>query len=136
MVVMSMTIGQNIKTIRKKVGMTQKDLSSQTGISVQSIRKYESDKVIPKSQNLQVIANVLGVSPSNIDSGLKETLDKWNQSYDVEDLSSSSKMFEIMISLYGEDLSSSVNDFLENLTPEGQQKVSEYIDLLIPKFKK
>ena len=131
-----MTVGQSIKTFRNKVGMTQQDLSEKTGISVQSIRKYESDKVVPKSQNLQVIAKVLGVSPSDIDAGLKETLDRWNQTIDVEDLSSSSKMFDTMISLYGEDLSSTVNDFLEHLTPEGQQQASEYIDFLMQKHSK
>ena len=131
-----MTIGQRIRTFRKKIGMTQQELSDKTGISVQSIRKYESDKVVPKSQNLQVIAKVLGVSPSDIDAGLKETLDRWNQTIDVEDLSSSSKMFDTMISLYGEDLSSTVNDFLEHLTPEGQQQASEYIDFLMQKHSK
>ena len=68
-----MTIGQSIRTFRNKVGMTQQELSEKTGISVQSIRKYESDKVVPKSQNLQSIAKTLGVSPSDIDSGLKES---------------------------------------------------------------
>ena len=131
-----MTIGQSIRTFRNKIGMTQQELSEKTGISVQSIRKYESDKVVPKSQNLQSIAKTLGVSPSDIDSGLKDTLERWNQTIDVEDLSSSSKMFDIMISLYGEDLSSTVNDFLEHLTPEGQQKASEYIDFLMQKHSK
>lgn len=131
-----MTVGQSIKTFRNKVGMTQEDLSEKTGISVQSIRKYESDKVLPKSPNLQSIAKALGVSPSDLDSGLKETLERWNQTIDVEDLSSSSKMFDIMISLYGEDLSSTVNDFLENLTPEGQKQASEFIDFLMLKHKK
>ena len=131
-----MTVGQSIKTFRNKVGMTQEDLSEKTGISVQSIRKYEADKVVPKSPNLQSIAKALGVSPSDLDSGLKETLERWNQTVDVEDLSSSSKMFDIMISLYGEDLSSTVNDFLENLTPEGQKLASEFIDFLMLKHKK
>ena len=131
-----MTVGQSIKTFRNKVGMTQEDLSEKTGISVQSIRKYEADKVVPKSPNLQSIAKALGVSPSDLDSGLKETLERWNQTVDVEDLSSSSKMFDIMISLYGEDLSSTVNDFLENLTPEGQKQASEFIDFLMLKHKK
>ena len=131
-----MTVGQSIKTFRNKVGMTQEDLSEKTGISVQSIRKYEADKVVPKSPNLQSIAKALGVSPSDLDSGLKETLERWNQTVDVEDLSSSSKMFDIMISLYGEDLSSTVNDFLENLTPEEQKLASEFIDFLMLKHKK
>lgn len=131
-----MTVGQSIKTFRNKVGMTQEDLSEKTGISVQSIRKYESDKVLPKSPNLQSIAKALGVSPSDLDSGLKETLERWNQSIDVERISSSASMFDIMISLYGEDLSSTVNDFLEHLTPEGQKIASEFIDFLMLKHKK
>ena len=131
-----MTVGQSIKTFRNKVGMTQKDLSEKTGISVQSIRKYESDRIVPKSQNLQAIAKALDVSPSDLDAGLKGIIEKWNQSIDVERISSSASMFDIMISLYGEDLSSTVNDFLEHLTPEGQQKASEYIDFLMQKHSK
>lgn len=131
-----MTVGQSIKTFRNKVGMTQKDLSEKTGISVQSIRKYESDRIVPKSQNLKSIAKALGVSPSDLDAGLKGIIEKWNQSIDVERISSSASMFDIMISLYGEDLSSTVNDFLEHLTPEGQQKASEYIDFLMQKHSK
>lgn len=45
------------------------------------------------------------------------------------------KLFEIIIETYGEVTASTINDFL-SLTDEGQQKASEYIDLLMQKYKK
>ena len=130
-----MTIGQSIRTFRNKVGMTQQELSEKTGISVQSIRKYESDKVVPKSQNLQSIAKTLGVSPSDIDSGLKDTLERWNQTIDQESLRKEVELWESITETFGEESASFFNDYL-SLTPEGQQKASEYIDFLMQKHSK
>lgn len=130
-----MTIGQSIRTFRNKVGMTQQELSEKTGISVQSIRKYESDKVVPKSQNLQSIAKTLGVSPSDIDSGLKDTLERWNQTIDQESLSKEVKLWESITETFGEESASFFNDYL-SLTPEGQQKASEYMEFLMQKHSK
>ena len=130
-----MTIGQSIRTFRNKVGMTQQELSEKTGISVQSIRKYESDKVVPKSQNLRSIAKTLGVSPSDIDSGLKDTLERWNQTIDRESLHKEVELWESITETFGEESASFFNDYL-SLTPEGQQKASEYIDFLMQKHSK
>ena len=130
-----MTIGQSIRTFRNKVGMTQQELSEKTGISVQSIRKYESDKVVPKSQNLRSIAKTLGVSPSDIDSGLKDTLERWNQTIDQESLRKEVELWESITETFGEESASFFNDYL-SLTPEGQQKASEYIDFLMQKHSK
>ena len=130
-----MTIGQSIRTFRNKVGMTQQELSEKTGISVQSIRKYESDKVVPKSQNLRSIAKTLGVSPSDIDLGLKDTLERWNQTIDQESLRKEVELWESITETFGEESASFFNDYL-SLTPEGQQKASEYIDFLMQKHSK
>lgn len=130
-----MTIGQSIRTFRNKVGMTQQELSEKTGISVQSIRKYESDKVVPKSQNLRSIAKTLGVSPSDIDLGLKDTLERWNQTIDQESLRKEVELWESITETFGEESASFFNDYL-SLTPEGQQKASEYINFLMQKHSK
>lgn len=39
-----MTVGKTIRTFRKKKGLTQKQLAELIGVSVQMIRRYESDK--------------------------------------------------------------------------------------------
>ena len=130
-----MTIGQNIKIIRKKIGMTQQDLSSKTGISVQSIRKYESGKIVPKSQNLLAISNALGVPLSDIDEGLDELLKKWNHEHDPETLSKEISVWESITETFGEEPASFFNDFL-SLNPEGQQKASEYMEFLMQKHRR
>ena len=131
-----MTVGQNFKIKRNQIGMTQQELSILTGISVQSIRKYESDKVVPKLHNLQSIATALGTSPSTLDESLKKTFNRWDEVFQSDNLSESSKMYEIMISLYGEELSSTVNDFLDNLTKEHQEQASDFIEFLMNKQNK
>ena len=130
-----MTIGQRIRTFRKRIGMTQQELSDKTGISVQSIRKYESDRMVPKSQNLQSISKTLGVSPSDIDSGLKNTLERWNQTIDTESLSKEVDLWESITETFGDESASFFNDYL-SLTPEGQQKASEYMEFLMQKHSK
>lgn len=130
-----MTIGQNIKTFRNKQGLTQSKLSELTGIAEVTIRKYESGKITPKSKNLNRLAKGLGVSPSDLDETLKEMISRWDIQNNTDSLSSESKMFDFMIEHYGEDVSSTINDLL-SLNPEGQQKVSEYIQDLIPKYQK
>lgn len=39
-----MTVGERIRTHRKEKGFTQQQLANEIGVSVQRIRKYESDK--------------------------------------------------------------------------------------------
>ncbi len=130
MVVMKMSVAERIKTIRKEKGLTQKQLAELTGLLEPTIRKYESGKVQPKSENLNKIANALGVHPSQIDSRLV-----WNDEYDVKQLAEDSVLWEAIVRRYGEEPASTMNDFL-SLTDEGQQKASEYIDLLMQKYKK
>lgn len=125
-----MSVAERIKTIRKEKGLTQKQLAELTGLLEPTIRKYESGKVQPKSENLNKIANALGVHPSQIDSRLV-----WNDEYDVKQLAEDSVLWEAIVRRYGEEPASTMNDFL-SLTDEGQQKASEYIDLLMQKYKK
>lgn len=58
-----MTIGQNIKVIRKEKGITQKKLSELTGLAEITIRQYEADKFTPKIQQVEKIASALNVKP-------------------------------------------------------------------------
>lgn len=54
-----MTIGERIKELRIKKGLTQKQLASQTGLSEISIRKYEADERRPKIETIRKISTVL-----------------------------------------------------------------------------
>lgn len=58
-----MTIGEKIKHYRKLSGMTQSELAERSGIHPVTIRKYETNKLIPKTEQIIKIANALGVLP-------------------------------------------------------------------------
>lgn len=125
-----MTIGQNIKTIRKEKKITQAKLAEMTGIAEITIRQYEAGKYEPRLENVIKISNALGVTPNQIDVKAR-----WNESFDLTHLQQGAKLFDLIISMYGEDVASTINDFL-SLSDEGQLKASEYIDLLMQKYKK
>lgn len=130
-----MTVGQNIRTFRTKQGLTQAKLSELTGIAEVTIRKYESGKIVPKSQNLNRLAKGLGVSPSDLDEGLSEMIQQWDSQTDTASLSKEVQVWESITEFFGDETASFLNDFL-SLDSEGQQKASEYIDFLMLKHKK
>lgn len=56
-----MTVGENIKKIRIKREMTQKELGNLVGVNESYIRAYESGKRNPKQNSLESIAKALHV---------------------------------------------------------------------------
>lgn len=56
-----MTIGEKIKKFRKEAGFTQKQLATECGVAEITIRQYESGKRQPRFEQLQIIANALGM---------------------------------------------------------------------------
>lgn len=60
-----MTIGDRIKERRSKLGLTLEDVAKSSGVSRQTIQRYESGVIsnIP-SDRIEMIANALSVSPS------------------------------------------------------------------------
>lgn len=65
-----MTIGENIRKIRKEKGFTQKQLGELCGIDEANIRKYELGKANPKIETIEKIAQALETS-SDVIRGLK-----------------------------------------------------------------
>lgn len=63
-----MTVGENIKRIRKEKKLTQKSLGElcQPKSSESTIRKYELGILNPKIETIQKIANALGVSLNDL----------------------------------------------------------------------
>lgn len=57
-----MTIGEKIKYFRKRIGITQAKLAELSGIHPVSIRKYETNKMVPQSPQIERLAEALGVS--------------------------------------------------------------------------
>ena len=61
-----MSIGENIKRIRKSKRLTQEKLSEITQISMASIQRYESGKRQPNIQTINKIADALGMPLSEL----------------------------------------------------------------------
>lgn len=57
-----MTVGENIKRLRKERRLTQKNLGELCGIAEPNIRKYENGKQNPKLETIEKIATALGVT--------------------------------------------------------------------------
>lgn len=56
-----MTTGEKIRTLRKELGLTQRQLAEKSGIIETTIRKYESGAQNPKLNNLQRLATALDI---------------------------------------------------------------------------
>ena len=56
------TIGENIKTVRNKLGLTQDDLVRKSGVKHTTLTKIESNVVVkPSVRTVAKIAKALGV---------------------------------------------------------------------------
>ena len=68
-----MTVGENIRRIRKEKGLTQKQLGELCGMNEANVRKYELGKANPKIETVNKIASALG-EPLNcfLDISVKE----------------------------------------------------------------
>ena len=61
-----MTIGGTLKTLRKAHGFTQAEVASTLKLSRTSYTKYENNVHMPTAEQIQLIANLFGVSPAEI----------------------------------------------------------------------
>lgn len=61
-----MTVGDNIRAVRQRIGLTQKQLGEKCGIAEPTIRRYELNLLNPKFDTIVKIAGALGVSASHI----------------------------------------------------------------------
>lgn len=59
-----MTIGETIQAIRKEKGYTQKQLAEKCGMATGTIQQYELGKREPKQEQLQKIADAMGIIPA------------------------------------------------------------------------
>ena len=76
-----MTLSENIKKYRKKIGMTQKMLSVQSGLSYSMVSKLESgEQSNPSYDTLKKISKVLNVSPAELlenEKSIEEQIDAY-----------------------------------------------------------
>ncbi len=67
-------IGDNIKTLRKEAGMTQRELADKLNVSFQAVSKYENEGVMPDVMSLPEIAKIFGVT---IDDLFKDNMSSY-----------------------------------------------------------
>ena len=124
-----MTIGENIRRLRKEKGLTQKQLGERCGMKEANVRKYELDKGNPKIETIKRIASALGVNAIDIMGmqyfDLITDLDELRN--ELSELDQFEKLF---ISLYGESEYTSFQQYCL-LTKEGAEKVKIYIQDLL-----
>ena len=101
-----MSVGENIKRIRKEKGLTQKQLGELCGLADSAIRRYENGGANPKIETKKKIANALGVSVEEIDP-------------DLENLSKDLARKEIRRQI------KEINDSTELSADEKEQKITE-----------
>lgn len=58
-----MTFGEKVKELRTRKGLSQEDLASKTGVTVRTVRNWETGGKYPRSRDLYAkLADALGVS--------------------------------------------------------------------------
>ena len=57
-----MTLGEKIYKLRTEQAMTQEQLAEKIGVSRQSVSKWETDSAVPDIEKLKLLAEILGVS--------------------------------------------------------------------------
>ena len=61
-----MSISGNIRTYRKRMGMTQIDLADAINVSIDTLRRWESGETAPTGTKITELAGVLNVAPEDI----------------------------------------------------------------------
>lgn len=90
---------ERLKELRKASRMTQEQLSESVGISINSIKNYESGhRRTPDQKNLELLARFFNVDSAWIigESDYKTIYDKWNKESDVEKLSLESSGYHFL----------------------------------------
>lgn len=59
---MNYSIGQNIKSYRKQLGLTQEELASQLFVTAQAVSKWESDAGMPDTAQIVPLAKAVNNS--------------------------------------------------------------------------
>ena len=57
-----MSIGTNIKKLRKERGITQEDLAQSLGITPNAVSQWERNRTAPDISQLPLLADIFGVS--------------------------------------------------------------------------
>lgn len=140
-----MSIGKNIKKIRKERGLTQVELGKKLNVTQQMIGQYENDKNSPQMDTIKKIANALEVKVADlmgisdyldeVESSLQKTTSFWDYlgvlGYEIgqsehEDYQMHIKENDTYIELSSEDV-----QLLKELEDSTSKDIKRTIELLI-----
>ena len=102
-----MTLSEKIKAFRKAKGWTQRDLAKFSGVSVESIKRYETKSVNITEASIKKIANALGAKIQDFYSD--------NMSVNMSPISSPMSLSRPNLSVNSSDLSPSLSVNRKNL---------------------
>lgn len=122
-----MSIGNNIRNIRKEKGMTLQQIADIIGCSPQLISQYESGKRQPKLETKKKIADALGCEVSDIDKSIYVISTKYELTPEMlEQFKKDAEAREIFERYrVGEEI-----------TKEDQQKISDYTKRMLNSLKR
>ena len=69
------TIGDNIRSLRRAKGMTQTELGKKCGMADSQVGAYERNECVPRKRNIERIALALGVAVEDIEKGKNKNED-------------------------------------------------------------
>ena len=79
-----MDISGNIRDFRKRVGLNQFELADAVGISVDTVRRWESNKQFPRADELVNLASALHITVDELLNGSQSGQVRITLSYDWE----------------------------------------------------
>ena len=151
-----MSFSENIRLLRKQMGLTQKQLADNCGLSIATIQGYEQGKYEPKPEALLKLVKALNTTGSelmgyslelikpknNLAEIAKHTIsiDESNPAYKAVNLLIKEKqeLYKALSELQGDNEQAILINMYHELNSSGQIKLLDYADDLtkIPEYRK
>ena len=108
-----MSIGKNIRRLRKEAGMSQEQLGAKLGKTRSAVSQYESETIIPRMGVIEDLAQIFRVSKSEI-IGERKKPNNANLTYAEQH----------------------VLDVMRTITPTGIDELMKYADYIQQRYSK
>ena len=109
----NMSIGKNIRRLRKEAGMSQEQLGAKLGKTRSAVSQYESETIIPRMGVIEDLAQIFRVSKSEI-IGERKKPNNANLTYAEQH----------------------VLDVMRTITPTGIDELMKYADYIQQRYSK
>jgi transcriptional regulator with XRE-family HTH domain len=109
-----MDIGERLRVVRKKHGLTQVELAARLGVSQTAISDYESGRTKPRHEKLVALASVLGTSTDELVGKAQLAPTDGSQTH-----------------IHGNTRIARLNQMFEQLSPTDQRAVLKHVKALL-----